>query len=197
MQTLTIEQLQYLHCGPVDMQVRTGECVGLSGASGSGKSLFLRALADMEPHRGVIRLDETEQQSISAHAWRRKLALLPAETAWWFDTVGEHFKQRPIEHLKQLGFNEDVTHWSVSRLSSGEKQRLGLLRLLENKPQVLLLDEPTANLDQKNTERFESFVIDYLAQHAACAIWVAHDVEQLQRVCTRRFEIHNGELSLC
>lgn len=197
MQTLTIEQLYYLHCGPIDLQVRSGECVGLGGASGSGKSLLLRALADMEPHRGLVRLDTVEQQLISAHQWRRKVGLLPAESAWWFDTVGEHFRQQPVEHLQQLGFDGDVSHWSVSRLSSGEKQRLGLLRLLENQPEVLLLDEPTANLDRENTGLFETFIADYLARRAACALWVAHDTEQLERVSTHRYELRDGALSAC
>jgi len=178
----------------MDIQIGATEILGLSGASGSGKSRLLRAVADLDEHQGQIRLNDIDQQSIAAHEWRRKVALLSAETVWWFDTVAEHFNGMPEADLRALGFDQDISDWQVSRLSSGEKQRLGLLRLLENRPQVLLLDEPTANLDQSNTRLFEKFVIQYLHQRPACAIWVAHDTRQLQRICQQRFEIKNGSL---
>lgn len=194
MNLFSIKNLHYLHCGPVDLQIKASECIGLSGESGSGKSLLFRALADLDEHQGEIKLDDISQQSISAHQWRKKVALLSAETHWWFDTVKEHFNELSAEYLQQLGFDNDVSNWTVSRLSSGEKQRLGLIRLLENQPEVLLLDEPTANLDKGNTDLFEKFVVDYLKNNSACAIWISHDIEQLQRICQRRYEIANGEL---
>lgn len=194
MQLLNIKKIKFLHCGPIDLQVKTTEIIGLSGASGSGKSLFLRALADLEEHDGEIFLDDLNQQSIDAHLWRRKVALLSAETSWWFDTVGEHFSALSEDSLGALGFSKDCLKWSIVRLSSGEKQRLGLLRLLQNKPDVLLLDEPTANLDKHNTQLFESFVMQYLAKNSACAIWVGHDHEQLQRITPLRYAIVEGEM---
>ena len=77
--------------GPVSLDIEKGECVGLSGPSGSGKSLFLRAIADMEPHGGTTCLDGTEQALIPAAAWRRQVGLLLSESTWWSDTVGDHF----------------------------------------------------------------------------------------------------------
>lgn len=93
-----------------------------------------------------------------------------------------------------LGFGEEVLRWQVSRLSQGEKQRLGLLRLLSLQPRVLLLDEPTANLDKKNTQRVERFVMDYRAQHQAAVIWVTHSQEQAMRVASRHLVIDNNVL---
>ena len=194
MNLFSVRQLQYFQCGPVDIEIKAAECIGISGESGSGKSLLLRALADLDDHQGKIMLDDIEQHDICAHQWRKKVALLSAETQWWFDTVAQHFTSLPSQQLEALGFNQDVSDWSISRLSSGEKQRLGLLRLLENKPEVLLLDEPTANLDKKNTQLFEKFVLNYLENNSACAIWVGHDVQQLQRICHRRYDIDNGQL---
>jgi len=193
-QLLNIKKLKFLHCGPMSIQVNADEIIGLSGASGSGKSLFLRALADMEPHDGVILLDDLNQQDIEAHLWRQKVALLSAETSWWFDTVGEHFDEIAEDSLSALGFSKDCLQWSISRLSSGEKQRLGLLRIMQNKPEVLLLDEPTANLDKRNTQLFESFVKQYIENNSACVIWVGHDLEQLQRISPQRYEIEEGRL---
>jgi len=193
--SFSIENLQFLHCGPIDLQLKATEIIGLSGASGSGKSRLLRALADLDEHKGIIQLDNINQQTIAAHLWRQKVALLSAETSWWFDTVAEHFtKQESAENLTALGFAGDSLHWSVARMSSGEKQRLGLLRLLQNKPDVLLLDEPTANLDKHNTCLFENYVMDYLRNQSACAIWVSHDHEQLQKISQREYKIEDGIL---
>lgn len=197
MNLLSITNLHYLNFGPINLQVKASEMVGLSGASGSGKSRLLRALADLDEHEGDIHLDETSQQAMSAHAWRKKIALLSADTSWWFDTVAEHFNELPERQLESLGFSQNIANWSIARLSSGEKQRLGLLRLLQNNPDVLLLDEPTANLDNHNTELFETFVRDYLSANTACAIWVSHDIEQLGKICERRYEIKQGELHAC
>jgi UDP-glucose/iron transport system ATP-binding protein len=155
---------------------------------------LLRSVADLDEHSGEIFLDDINQQSISAHLWRKKIALLSAETSWWFDTVEEHFDVFPEPQLNELGFSENCSQWSIARLSSGEKQRLGLLRMLENKPDVLLLDEPTANLDNSNANLFENFVMRYLASQSACAIWVSHDHEQLQRMCQFEYSLNNGEL---
>lgn len=194
MNLLTIKNLEFLHVGPLSFQVEAKQCVAISGSSGSGKTLILRALADLDDHLGDVILDDISQQEVKPHNWRRKVAMLSAESYWWFDTVGEHFDDIDQQQLEALGFDEDVSNWQISRLSSGEKQRLGLLRLLENNPQVLLLDEPTANLDKKNETLFENFVLEYLDCSSACAIWVSHDLEQINRVANKKYELKNGEL---
>ena len=69
--------------------------------------------------------------------------------------------------------------WSVSRLSSGEKQRLAVLRALAHGPQALLLDEPTANLDADSTARVERFLTQAIRAHGWPVLWVAHDLAQI------------------
>ena len=190
---LTIKQLHYRHCGPVDLEIENGACIGVYGDSGSGKSLLLRTVADLDEHNGDVLLDNENCQDIAAPDWRRQVALLPAESQWWFDTVGEHFIGEDCD-LASLGFKDEAMHWQVSRLSTGEKQRLALLRLLQNKPRVLLLDEPTANLDQQNARLFEQQIAKYLQQHNACAIWVSHDIQQLERVADDVYRMQQGQL---
>ena len=196
MSLLQINQLEYQHCGPIDLSINAGECIGISGESGSGKSLMLRAIADLDPHQGQVKVKDESSLSMSAPQWRSRVALLPADSQRWFDTVGEHFIHENNNHdlLKQLGFSPEVMDWSISRMSSGEKQRLALLRLLLNQPRVLLLDEPTANLDQANTRVFEQIVQDYLQQHEACALWVSHDGTQLERISNRHYRLEQGQL---
>lgn len=195
MSSLHVRQLQYLHCGPMALQIEAGEIIGLYGASGSGKSRLLRALADLDEHQGEVLLNGNAQQSMSAPQWRCRVGLLSAETFWWLDEVAAHFQQFDRVQAAQLGLPEDVGSWPVSRLSSGENQRLGLMRLLENRPEVLLLDEPTANLDPQSTAAFEAFVLDYVQQQGACAIWVSHDPLQLKRTAQRCYQIENGMLA--
>jgi ABC-type iron transport system FetAB ATPase subunit len=180
--------------GPVSLDVDAGTCVGLSGPSGAGKTLLLRAIADMEPHGGAVFLDGTEQRQVHAPAWRRQVALLPAESMWWFDTVGEHFSRPDASGFDRLGLEAGILKWPVSRLSSGERQRLALLRLLENDPGLLLLDEPTANLDSENAVRIEKMVAAYREKTGAAVLWVGHRKAQLQRIAIRIVGLSGGRL---
>ncbi|WP_227369666.1 ATP-binding cassette domain-containing protein [Halomonas sp. M20] len=180
---------------PVHLTVAPGEIVCLSGASGSGKSRMLRALADLEPHGGEVRLGEEEQSSMVGHLWRRAVMLVPAESHWWADSVGEHFADEPdISDIEALGFERTVLEWQISRLSSGEKQRLALLRALCRKPSALLLDEPTANLDEANVHRVEAWLTSRIRQEGWPVLWVAHHGAQIARVADRHLRIEAGQL---
>ncbi len=178
---------------PISLQLAVATCTGINGASGSGKTRLLRALADMDVHAGNVTVNGVETLSVAANAWRKKVALLPAESVWWFDSIGEHFRSYNA-YFSALGFSEDVMQWEPVRCSSGEKQRLSIIRLLENEPELLLLDEPTANLDKHSRAQVETLILDYLIKHNAAAIWVSHSVEQLQRVSNRQFLIRDGRL---
>jgi len=178
----SVNNLRTMHVGPLDFELRTGESLVLSGPSGSGKSLLLRAMADLDSHEGRVSLYGKEQSEYRATDWRSEVAYLPADSAWWTDIVGEHFRHSDSVSWQSLGFEAEVQSWTVSRLSSGERQRLALLRMLENRPRVLLLDEPTANLDHENTLLVESMIADYVQDHEAAAVWVSHDAEQQERL---------------
>ena len=72
-------------------ELADGECVGVRGASGSGKTLLLRAIADLDPNDGIVQLDGRSRADMTAPAWRRLVAYVPAEPGWWAETVGAHF----------------------------------------------------------------------------------------------------------
>lgn len=197
---LAIHNLSIHQIGPINLALSTEECVLLHGASGAGKSLLLRAIADIETNIGDILLNNQRRETIPAPVWRQQVGLLPAESAWWYESVGEHFLGTPHALLNRLGFSNDAMNYAIHRLSSGEKQRLALLRLLEKKPRVLLLDEASANLDAENTQAVENLIHDYLQENQAAAIWVSHSAEQRQRLqqrcATRIFEVREGGLHL-
>ncbi|SEA08066.1 ABC transporter ATP-binding protein [Microbulbifer marinus] len=193
----SVLRLQHVAVGPLDnieLEVAPGQIVCLSGPSGSGKSRLLRAVADLEPHGGVVRLGDRDQDSLAGHRWRQSVMMVPAETAWWFDTVGEHLHKPMPDALGALGFPDDAAEWAVSRLSSGEKQRLALIRALSRDPQALLLDEPTANLDDDTTLQVEDWLQSYIAEHQCPTLWVAHREDQIQRVAAKHFRIDGARL---
>ena len=179
----------------VCLEVNAGQCAGMTGPSGSGKTLLLRAVADMDPHGGQVRLNGLSADQTSPELWRRQVALLPAESAWWHDIVGPHFETDPQQWLDLLGFDRSVLSWEVRRLSSGERQRLALVRLLELTPRVLLLDEPTANLDARNIERVEAVIGRYRNSHHPSVLWVGHDLNQLRRNCDQIYAIEDSRLT--
>jgi ABC-type iron transport system FetAB ATPase subunit len=184
---LRIENLCFHDLGPLNMEVDICECAGLVGPSGMGKSLFLRAVADLDPHTGSVFLAGRDSAALPAHEWRKKVGYLPAESAWWFDTVAEHFSEIQEDWLETLNCPREIMQREVSRISSGERQRLALLRLLMNRPQVLLLDEPTANLDAENEERVEKLLEIFRKEFRPAVIWVSHNREQVRRVAHQTF----------
>ena len=190
-----IEGLRYLDRGPVDLVVEPGVCVSVTGVSGSGKTLLLRALADLDPHEGRVCLGGRPCAEMPAPEWRCRVGMLPAESAWWADTVAPHFPaDLSGDALVAYGFEPDALTWSVQRLSTGERQRLGIARLLARAPEALLLDEPTASLDPDNVERMEGLLSQYRVERAAPVLWVSHAPDQAERVATRHFTLRDGRL---
>ncbi len=191
---LTLAGLQTALLSPVHLELGRGECVTLSGVSGAGKTQLLRAIADLDPHRGEVLLAGRAQEGLSPPDWRQRVAFLPAESHWWGARVEEHFHSLDPELLEILDLDPRCPGWEVERLSSGERQRLALARLLSGNPEVLLLDEPTANLDPNNAQRIEGLIAQYRRQHGAGVIWVSHDPGQSRRVGDRAFTLREGRL---
>ncbi|MDT8878541.1 ATP-binding cassette domain-containing protein [Halomonas saccharevitans] len=180
--SLHLVWLAVAELSPVTLTLPPGEILCLSGSSGSGKSRLLRAVADLEPHGGEAWLGKTAQASIAGHAWRARVMLVPAESHWWAESLGEHLPDARLDDLEALGFAPEVFDWQVARLSSGEKQRLALARALSREPSALLLDEPTANLDDATTRRVEAWLRARIRARGWPVIWVAHDPAQIARV---------------
>jgi UDP-glucose/iron transport system ATP-binding protein len=196
---LVVDGLCYLENGPYSFSVERGKCAGLSGQSGIGKSQLLKSIVDLIPHTGEVYLDGVACSEIAAPEWRRQVALVPAESFWWYDTVQGHFPDPDHRFLSggwlgDLGFEPSVMSWQVARLSTGERQRLALLRALVNEPRALLLDEPTSGLDPLYAARYEDILAEYQRQFGAPLVWVTHDREQLFRVADQTYLVEKKGL---
>jgi len=192
---LTVDHLSCAVLQDIAFELNDAETATLSGVSGSGKTRLLRAVADLDLNSGDVRLDGVSREAIDPCTWRQRVAYLPSESRWWARTVGEHFHNPASVRFDRLGFDGSVAGWRVERLSSGERQRLAVLRLLENEPRVLLLDEPTANLDVQSIERVEVLLMDYIRDTQAACLWVTHAPDQVARIAAQRLLLDNGRIS--
>ena len=194
---LRVDNLHRPGLGPISFHIDEGECLALTGPSGAGRSMLLRAIVDLDPNQGRITAAARTRASVPAPEWRRLVAYLPAESGWWMDRVGDHMPDRAAarELLAGLGFADPDAALSgpVAQLSSGERQRLALARGLLGTARVLLLDEPTSALDPENCAQVEELLQGRLAKGAATLL-VSHDPAQIARLAARSLRLEQGQL---
>jgi ABC-type iron transport system FetAB ATPase subunit len=196
---LDVRNIAFLDKGPYTFSVDKGECVGLTGKSGIGKTQLFRAITDLIPAGGEVLLEGIPCSAFSPTQWRSKVTMVPADSSWWYDRVRDHFSIADQTAFLQksctlLGLDPEILDWQASRLSTGERQRLALLRALQNSPTVLLLDEPSSGLDTYHTRLMEVFIEQYSRLNQPAIVWVSHDPEQLRRVADREFRMEQNGL---
>ncbi len=172
-----------------------GEAVAVTGASGAGKSLVLRGLADLIPNEGEMSLAGVNRSNMSGPEWRRLVTYVAATPGWWAERVKDHFSDLAQAKELAVGFllPEDIFANPVAQLSTGEQQRLVLIRALVQGPKVLLLDEPTSGLDGKATARVEKR-LDKFLQEGGSILFVTHDGAQAKRLAKRCLQIADGHI---
>jgi len=191
---LSISDLRTRILKPVSLDLDAGACVAVRGPSGSGKSTLLRAIADLDPNAGEVRLDGRSRDAMPAPDWRRRVIYVAAEAGWWADTAAEHFPAGAdaAALAEAAGLQKDSVSRPLATLSTGERQRLALIRALARQPRVLLLDEPTAALDGDARDRMEALIAAFRRDGGA-ALWVTHDPDQAERVADRTLHLDRGE----
>lgn len=191
---LDLVGLQRLHVGPIHCRVGPGECLSIMGASGAGKSVLLRMIADLDPHEGTMSLDGVSASTIPAPTWRAQVTYVAADSGWWSARVCDHFAPgTDFSTLAEVGIAADAGTWPVARLSTGERQRLALLRAVRPGTRVLLLDEPTSGLDADNALRVEALLRRAMARGVAVVL-VTHDAAQAARLASSHWTLQDGQL---
>lgn len=186
----------------LDLQLAAGDSLAVTGPSGVGKTLLLRALAGLRPlDAGEIRFDGRPLHNWWLPAYRAQVVYLAQRPALPDGSVGaaltapfalrvhqhQHFEREwALRQLDALGLPPAFLEQATDGLSGGEAQVAALLRALAVEPRVLLLDEPTAALDPERTRRAETLLGAWrVAAPGRACVWVSHDAEQVARVAQR------------
>ncbi len=191
---LKIDYLSVRGLPPLSFEVAARECLAIEGPSGAGKSRLLRAIADLDPADGYVFLEGVERREVPAPQWRRCVRYVATEPAWWARTAREHFPPTAkLERLlSSLALEPGKLDVAIAELSTGERQRLGLLRAIADDPQVLLLDEPTSALDPPTGALVEE-LIKFQTLVGRIVVLVSHDAAQIGRLAQSRLRLAAAE----
>lgn len=205
------EELPVLHS--VSLSMKKGEVISITGESGSGKTTLLSLVAGLDsPTRGVIRCGGFEVSQLSEEGlteYRSRTVglifqlhyllkdftaienvMIPAYMA---GTPKNDAREWAGELLKQVNLFERRDHYPL-QLSGGERQRVAVARSLINRPELILADEPTGNLDERNSRVVEGLLLELVRSHHTSLILVTHDTALAGRAGGRHLSLEGGEL---
>ena len=180
----------------IDLQVAAGQRVALIGANGSGKSTLLRVLNGLvAPASGAVLRDAAARQAMvfqRPHMLRASALNNLALGLWLKGVRWADAKAQAFLALSHVGL-ADVAGRNAKALSGGQQQRLVLARALSQKPELLLLDEPTASLDPHAKREVEALMADF-AQSGMTLVFASHNLGQVKRLATRVIYLEQGRV---
>lgn len=196
----------------IDLTVSDGEIVAIIGKSGSGKTTLLQIIGTLDkPSEGKILIDGTDVLSLSEKelaAFRNKHIgfifqfhqLLPEFTALENVCIPamiarekeSDYKPRAEKLLSDLGLADRLNH-KPNQLSGGEKQRVAAARALMMNPTIILADEPTGSLDEKNKRELSALLLQLRKDYGQTILLVTHDKEMAQ-MADRVIELKDGKI---
>ncbi|MCP4705715.1 MAG: ATP-binding cassette domain-containing protein [candidate division Zixibacteria bacterium] len=180
-----------------------GNIYNIIGPSGAGKTSFLRLLNRLDdPSEGEIFYQDKPLKSYQPTRLRECISLIFQETYLFPGTVGSNLEYcisdcTPHEiksYLEQVGLDSQFINKDVSELSVGEKQRVAIARSLVLKPEILLLDEPTASLDPTLSQTIEHLILSLINEYSLTAIMITHNPEQAKRMGGKTLLMVSGAL---
>jgi iron complex transport system ATP-binding protein len=198
----------------VSLRVASGEMVGLVGPNGSGKTTLLRAVAGLVASDGEVWLADAPLKALDAGAIARLVARVPQSTAldvqlglsaeevvlagrapylglWRWETARDH---AIVDDAMRVTSTRELAERLAAELSGGERQRVFSARALAQQPRLLLLDEPTANLDLGHQVRVLELVQRLTREAGLGALAAIHDLELAARFCDRLVVLHRGRV---
>ena len=197
----------------IQIEINGGCRIAIVGPIGSGKTVLMRALGRLDAiDTGEILWLNHSITGDAIPAYRRQAIYLQQQPALIEGTVednlrlpftfagnrGHEYSKAKIQSLlDQVNQSAELLQRSSRDLSGGERQIVALLRAIQLQPTVLLLDEPTASLDDESTRMIEQLVNSWFDQSSAdrAFIWVSHNKDQVARVANRVVTMNEGRLS--
>jgi D-methionine transport system ATP-binding protein len=195
----------------ISFSLAAGECITVTGITGAGKSTLLRLLNRLsEPTGGQILLNGTDYRSIHPTTLRRQIMLVSQEPKLLGMKVGEalayplqlqsinaeSIKQKIVSVTEQFEIPLDWFERNESQLSAGQKQIVSIARGVITQPQVLLLDEPIANLDPTTAERILATIANICRSQQIGIIIVNHQLELAAKFSDRLQYLQDGKLAI-
>lgn len=196
----------------IDLIVRRGETVAITGRSGEGKSTLLQVLGTLDsPCGGTLEIDGQLVTSMNRnHVRNKKLAfifqsfhlledytalenvLMPARIGRRNTSKGSPAYKRGKDLLERVGL-ANRADFMTKLLSGGEKQRVAIARALCNDPDIILADEPSGNLDRQTSCQIHDLLLNFVTKESKTLIVVTHD-QELSRLCERHYQLRDGKL---
>lgn len=197
--------------GPIDVEIRGGECWGIIGPNGAGKSSLLRLLAGLwTPAGGVLEISGRSLRTVAPRDRARRIAFLPQQTPadlpatareivlmgrfphrrfGLFDSADDRcIADRALAAMQA----DEFADRPMATLSGGEAQRVHIAAVIAQQPAVLLLDEPTASLDLYHQLSIFTLLQDLVERDRLAVVVVTHDVNLAARFCSRVLLLHDG-----
>ena len=202
-------------CDHLDFSFYEGEFAGIIGHTGSGKSTLIQMLNGlMKPTSGVVRFrgDDIWEKKYDRRMLRSRVGLVfqYPEYQLFEETVekdisfgpvnmglaGDEVEARVAEAMRLTGLSDDLRSKSPFELSGGQKRRVAIAGILAMRPQVLVLDEPTAGLDPKGCREILSNVRSYQKEENATVILVSHSMEDIAANADRVMVLEEGKIRM-
>lgn len=197
----------------ISFQILKGEFVGVIGPNGSGKSTLLKTLCRLlSPQRGEVLLDLTPLKEMSQREIARKIAVVPQEAYSLFPfrviemvLMGRspYLGHLMFEGARDLEIAKKAMEWteilpiserSIDELSGGERKRVFIARALVQEPEVILLDEPTANLDIHHQVDFLDLILNLNREKGLTIVMASHDLNIASEYCDRLVLLRAGRI---
>ncbi|MDB5055251.1 MAG: Zinc/manganese transport system ATP-binding protein [Bacilli bacterium] len=196
----------------ISFTVKPGEFMGIIGPNGAGKTtLFQVLLGILEPQHGIVQFEDENHKQVersSAIGYVPQSRQIDPEipmTSWDFVSLGLPHKIRPwftskdhkaIEDALRMTDAENLSHKMIGKLSGGERQRVYLAQALVRNPRVLLLDEPTSNLDPGAQEKMASVVHKICHETGVSVLFISHDINLIARYAHRILYLTQGHYAV-
>ena len=197
----------------INLKIKNGRLTGLIGPNGSGKTTLLKILSGvLKPAEGRVGLNGGSISELSQREVARTIAVVPQETnvnfdftVWEFTLMGRTPYLRRLENEGNADYNLarevlkktgtwDLRNRFITTLSGGERQKVIIAKALAQTPKILLLDEPTANLDIKNQIEIMKLLHERVGEQGITAIMAIHDINLAARYCDEIVLLKKGRI---